>query len=94
MLERECGLSIHLTAEIFSFLHEYTHFKEMMRVFSGVCRQGKDLFSEGFRWVQLEEIEQLPFPASHRRIAREVSRIEGGQWTPTQMLMFQGGGLL
>jgi hypothetical protein len=45
-----------------------------------------------FRWVQLEEIEQLPLSASHRRIAQEVSRLGGGQRTRTQMLPFQGGG--
>jgi hypothetical protein len=92
MLERECGLSIHLKAEIFSFLHEYTHFKELIRVFSGDCQRGKDLFSEAFRWVLPDEIERLALSASHRRIAREVSRMEGGQRTHTQMLVFRGGG--
>ena len=91
MLERECGLSIHLKAEIFSCLHEYTHFKELIRVFSGDCQQGRNLFSEAFRWVPPEEIEQLALSASHRRIAREVNRMEGGQGTRTQMLVFQGG---
>lgn len=91
MLKRECGLSIHLKGEIFSFLHEYTHFKEMIRVFSGDCQQGKNLFSEGFRWVQPEEIEQLPLSASHRRIAQEVSRMGDQKGTPPSMLPLEGG---
>jgi len=92
MFEQECGLLIQVKEEIFSFLHEYTHFKEIIRVFSGDYQQGKDSLAEGFRWVRLEEIEQLPLSASHRRIAQEVSRLGGGQRTRTQMLPFQGGG--
>jgi A/G-specific adenine glycosylase len=92
MFEQECGLLIQVKEEMFSFLHEYTHFKEMIRVFSGDYQQGKDSLAEGFRWVRLEEIEQLPLSASHRCIAQKVSRLGGGQRTRTQMLPFQGGG--
>lgn len=91
MLERECGLCIQLQAEIFSFFHEYTHFKERIRVFLADCPQAKDLSSKDFRWVGLEEIEQFPLPASHRRIAQVLSEMGDRKWTRSQSFMREGG---
>jgi len=90
MMERECGLLIQLRGEIFSFFHEYTHFKERIRVFSGDCLQGR-LLSQDFRWVQPEEIERFPLPASHRRIAQTVIRTVDGRRTLSQAISHEGG---
>jgi A/G-specific adenine glycosylase len=67
-------LGLKWTAEEF-FLrlnHTFTHFKMELYAYQAEYRSGKGGLAETHRWVTLEEIEELPFSATDKKIIRAL----------------------
>jgi len=53
---------------LFKLKHTFTHFKMDLYVFKARFLSGKGIQKKAQRWVTLDEIENLPFPAADKKI--------------------------
>ncbi|MFI5303852.1 MAG: A/G-specific adenine glycosylase [Nitrospiria bacterium] len=53
---------------LFKLKHTFTHFKMDLYVFKARFLSGKGIQKKDQRWVTLDEIENLPFPAADKKI--------------------------
>lgn len=68
-VREETGLTIENPERLCTIRHAYTHFRISLTLFTASIRDGKKhLTLPGeYRWLSLEEMEELAFPAANRK---------------------------
>ncbi len=73
-LREELGVEVRIQAPFMTVRHAYTHFKITLHAFECRLLRGKPRpkTATAARWVQLQEMQQLPFPRANKRILERL----------------------
>lgn len=76
-IREEVNLEVHIETHIARIKHAYTHFKIVMDVFHCVYRQGEVKLHGpvDYRWIQLDDIHQYPFPKANHKFMGLVQKL-------------------
>lgn len=78
-LKEELGVEVHAHKEFMKLKHVYSHFSITLHAFLCKLISGdpKPKSSQEIRWVEIEELEQYPFPKANKKLTERL--MEKGQ---------------
>jgi A/G-specific adenine glycosylase len=75
-IDQDFGIKIQVQAELMRVKHAYTHFKVTFHVYQCQYISGEPQAQvcEAWRWVEVAQLQQFPFPKSHLRMIRALEQ--------------------
>ncbi len=73
-IEEELAVQIEVGLPVTTVRHAYTHFRITLHAFHARHKQGEPqaIGCAAWRWVQLDELDEYPFPVTDQKIIRAL----------------------